>query len=118
MEYTEKDRRVKIIQGEDKVLYFRLLDEKSRNYFDITAATEITVTLPVATGNPIVKKLSLAQVVIISGLGGRFDVALAPTETIRLEIGSVIAVQVSVTVGGLITIIQIPEALNVIASLF
>jgi hypothetical protein len=115
----EIDKRVKIYTGENKTLSFRLLsDVKNGTPFDLTAATEIQVSIPKSDGTAIVKKLSLSEVTMVNALDGKFSTALLPVDTAALEVGAVIAVEIKITIATVVTIVQISEALNVISSLF
>lgn len=113
----DNDPRVKIYQGENKTLHFRLSNPVTRDPLDISAATEIEVIFPTTVVPNLVKKMSLSQVTITVGPGGRFDVPLVPADTNLLDLGTTMTVEVRVTISGAITIIQIPAALNVLASM-
>ena len=112
------DERVKIYTGENKTLFFQLKGGSNCDVaFDLTSATEIEVIIPSSGTSLIVKKLSLSEVVITNAIEGRFSVALSSVDTSSMDIGDVIAVEIKVTIASVITITQIPSALNVIQSL-
>ena len=114
---TMNEDRVTVYQGENKTLNFRLVDERTKNPFDLTLATEIEAIFPTTAGPSLIKLKSLSQVIVINAVGGRFDVPLVPTETAGLQLGEVVPVEIRVTIAGLISIIQIPQALNVAPSI-
>ena len=118
MMFDKCNDQVTIYLGEDKTLNFRLTDDKTKNPFDLTSATEVIAIFPVSSGLPIQKKKSLNELVVVSAVGGRFDVALSSADTARLELGAVVAVEIRITIATLLTIVQIPQALNVVPSLF
>ena len=92
-------------------------DKITKNYFNITSATEIKLVIPKADKTKLIKLLSLSQIIIINGPSGRFDVALSQAETALLELGEMVPVQIEVTIAGAKTIIQIQNALNIMPSL-
>lgn len=72
-----------IYKGEDYPLRLTI-KRKSGKLYDLTGATEITLRLKKSDGTLLQKKYSLAEVSIVSVLGGEILVNLSDTDTAAL----------------------------------
>ena len=116
----QPQKRKQIIQGSDTRLTIRLVTEEGEP-MDLTGATEIKAILPNATGTTparLEKTLSGGSIIALSSGGGKIQVDLTSTETRGLLIGVDLGLEVRVTIGGKVTIVQIPSAVDVIAPLY
>lgn len=105
-----------IYQSGDTTLNF-LLKTCQGKPFPIGSATEIWALFPNATGSPLIKKLSLAQIIVTNGGGGQFSCTITQAQAALLATG-LISVEVRVTNGSKITVVEILEAATVTPSLF
>ena len=84
---------------------------------DLTSCTEISVALPNADGTFTNLLLSLDQVSIVSPANlGTITVAITHTVSALLNVGVLQNVDVTFTIGGLITVVRFFQALSVFES--
>ncbi len=110
-----------VIMGEDKTLTVRLTDAATQNYVDLTAATEIVAFFLNADSTYLQKKLTTSGIVLVSAVGGLFNILLTAAETELLALspaGGFSNIEIHYTIGGKVTIVQLKSVIQVIASLF
>lgn len=105
-----------LYQSADTTLNFELKTCQGKAY-NILAASEIWALFPNATGGPLIKKLSLAEITITNGGAGMFSTNITAAEAALLATG-LIDIEVRVTIGGKVTVAEILQALTVVPSLF
>jgi hypothetical protein len=111
----------KIIKGEDKVITIQLSDPKTKDFIDITSATEIIVLFLNQDDTVLQKKLSLSQVVLLSGVAGKFQVILPLADTLLMKATPTDGqsdVEVRLTIAGKLTIVELPDSIVVTPKLF
>lgn len=108
----------KLYRGEDKDVLFWLSKDDTGKPFDLAGATEIDVVFP-KEGSPICihKKLSLSQVTVINEGGGGISVALTAADTVLMPVG-IISIEGHITIGGKVSFVQFPDAIEVVDTLF
>ncbi len=119
----ETSPNVVLYQGEDKNIVVRLSDQATGDSFDLTGATEIQVVFPVTVSQTypngcLHKALTDGSVTILNAGGGKLNVRLSAAESILLVTGNQIGIEVRVTIAGFLTVVQIPNALSILPSLF
>ncbi|MGZ6477691.1 MAG: hypothetical protein ACXWQE_00235 [Bdellovibrionales bacterium] len=107
---------INIIQGEDKSIAVVLA--KTTGFVDLTLATEITVKFPTRAGDPLIKLLSLGDVVVTSAVGGAFSVTLSDTETAAMIAAASQSFEIIVDIGSNRKIYQSRESLTVKSDIF
>lgn len=88
----------KITQGTDVTLNLYVRDSDDQPY-SLSGATEINVKLPAAAGGAVEKKLSLAEVTVVSAELGHISVAYSDTDTDLLLAGTEQDFEVVIDVG-------------------
>lgn len=102
-----------VIIDEDKVLDIRLTSQKTKDPFDLTSATEIEAIFINADNTYLIKKLTLAGIVLISGPGGHFQVILTSAETALLApsiVGGYSDIEIHITIAGKLTIVILSQS--------
>lgn len=110
-----------IIKGEDQTLTVQLNDEATKYPYDITGVTEIEALFLKTDGTALSKKYTLAQVVILNALAGKFQILLTTADTLLLKLsepGTYSSFEVRLTIGGKVTYIQFVNSIQVVQSLF
>jgi hypothetical protein len=110
-----------IIKGEDKVITIQLSDPKTKDFIDITSASEIVVLFLNQDETVLQKKLSLSQVVLLSGVAGKFQVILPLADTALMKATPADGqsdVEVRLTFAGKLTIVELPDSIEVTPKLF
>lgn len=105
----------KIVQGEELTITVEIFDTYSGEVLTLDAATVATASFPGTTAT-VVKELS--DGVTVSEQPGRLEVTLDDTDTAAMRVGEAQSWQIEVTVDGETRIVQLEEALDVVASLF
>lgn len=110
-----------IYQGEDKILTVRLVSAQTKLPFDISLATEIIAAFMNADQTTLEVKKSTGGITILNGPGGAMQITLTSVQTALLAVASgdgYQSFQLQITIGGKITIVQLPNSIQVIAPLF
>jgi hypothetical protein len=113
-----------IIQGEDKTLAIRLTSGTTGDPYDLSTVTDIEARFANADGTCQHYDLSTGGVQILSALGGRFQVNLPASGTGLLALSDPNAdvpyqgIEVHVSGGGLVSIINLPGTVDVKSRLF
>ena len=119
----EQNAGVVIYQGEDKPITIRLQDQNG-DPINLTDASQIKVLFLKADGTAVVKMMSAegqtpgGQIIPLNAGGGIFQVKMPASDSIHLAIGDGQAIEVRLTVQGVLTIAQIQNAITVLPSLF
>lgn len=86
----------------------------SSDPLDLTSCTEIVITLPGLNGAPIVKKLSLTQVTILSpAVLGKFTTPITALNSAALNPGELQSFDVTFTIAGKVFTVKYANALSV-----
>lgn len=114
-----------IVRGQDKILDVFLRSQKTRQPVDLTAATEIVAVLGNADGTAQEYKLSLSQVILVSGGGGHIQAVMPASGTALLALTTIAddgtlstGVQVNYFIGGKKTIVNAPGTVMIEDPLF
>ena len=110
-----------IVAGEDKVLTIQLEDKKTKEFIDLTGASEIIALLKNADDTTLQKKLTDSGINILSSLAGKFQVLLSATETGLLALsptGGYSDLEIRFTIAGKLTIVKLPNTILVTQKLF
>lgn len=119
-----------IVQGEDKVLTIKLVSSSTGDPFDLTAASAITALL--LNADSTVLELTLTSgVTIVNPSAGKIQVYITAAQSLLLALNPVITnppfppapggyqnLELRITIGGEITIVQLPQSVSVVAKLF
>ncbi len=106
----------RIVQGEDIVITAELFDEVTSQVVDLEGATAVVVQMP---GTSATVELTLGAGVTLSSDPGRLLVALNASQTADLLVGEDLDWQITVTLADAsVRIVQLVDALEVVASLF
>lgn len=111
VESSECLETAEIVLGEDKTLYIRLVKTDGTPY-DLSGAT-IVVNMRKADGTI----LSKTGTIVGSALLGRLSVAYTAANTALLAPGLLLTVEVKLTVSGVLTIVEIPNSIDVVDAL-
>lgn len=107
---------VTIIQGEDRDLFLRIVDKKTQQPFDLTAASAINARFKNADDSVLVKSISTG-VTIISAAAGKIAVTILKTESILLKPREAQNFEIEVVIGigasAKLSVVQFIEALTV-----
>lgn len=124
-EYGERDDRCGplpapgiIYQSADTTLNFQLQTSDGKP-FDLTSATEIWAMFPTVSENgvPVILKLSESKLTVTNSGGGEFSGVMTSANAFLLTTG-LISIEVRVTINDEVSVVEMPNALNVVASLF
>lgn len=110
-----------IIMGEDKILTVQLQDQKTKEFIDISGATEIIALFMKSDNTALQKKLSLSQIVVISGLAGKFQIILTSVDTASLmqtPADSYSSIEIRLTIASKLTIVKLENTILVAPKLF
>ncbi len=115
-----------IIAGQDKTLTAQLINIMNgvRTLFDLTSATEIEAIFLNADGSFLEKKLSLSQITVTNAPSGIFQINLLAADTALLALTNLTppivypSIEVHVTIGGKLTIINMMNCINIVQRLF
>lgn len=111
----------RIVLGQDKTLDVWLTSESTCDPVDLTDATEIVAIFLNADGTFLERKFSLSQITIVSAPGGHFQIALPSASTALLApspTGSYSNIEIHVTISSMVTIILLPNSVNIVPRLF
>jgi len=114
---------VKIIQGEDKLVTVRLLQEPGSadiicgEPVDLSAVTEISVCFDQTNGSKLFKTLTGGGITIVNADAGKFTITLTDVETALLKEVIMATLEVTLDEASDRTIIQIPNAFEVVAKI-
>lgn len=110
-----------IVLGEDKPIVVRLVDAVTKNPVDLTSATEITAELLKDDGTGLTLTKTAGQIVLNSGPGGNFTITISAAQTALLAPSPATgysSIQVSYTIAGKLTIVQLLNCVQIVPSLF
>lgn len=110
-----------IVTGEDKNVDVRLTNSISGDPFDLTSATEIDAIFLKNDGTCLHKKLSLSEIVILSALGGKFQIILTAADTEDLALSpdnGYSNIEIRITIASKITIVLLKNVIKVVPKLF
>jgi hypothetical protein len=110
-----------VIQGEDKTLVVQLKKEDEQEYLDITTATEIDCCFLNTDGTIAHVLFTAGNVAILSGPSGKIGISLTPSVSSLLALspdGSYSDIEIRLTMGGKLTIVQLPQSFLVKSKLF
>lgn len=104
-----------IYQGDAKTMLLKALQEfPAGDPLDLTSCTEIIVSLPKADGTILLRKLSLAEVVVTSpAVLGKFSVAISAINSALLNVGQLQTFDVTFTISGVVFTVPYFNALSV-----
>ena len=114
-----------IIQGEDESLTVQL-KKPDGSFVDLTGVTEIDAVFFKEDMTCLHKKLSLAEIVLLNALAGKFQIIMPKADTAVLKLSPVDAqtglagyssFEITYTIAGLDTKVQFIDSYQVIASL-
>jgi len=107
-----------IVMGEDKILDVKLKNATTKDYLDITSASEIVAILLNADGTFLEKKLSTNGIAIISGPSGHFQINLASSETALLAASgdAYSDIEVKLTLSSKLSIVNLIGCVNIVPS--
>lgn len=106
------NRKLKIIQGEDRLIKVTLFKDNCEPY-DLTSATEITFMFPSADGNGIIKTLTASEVSIVNAVGGKIQTTLDDTDTNALRKAKNQDFKIKIDVGLETRIVKFDDCLTV-----
>ena len=116
-----------IIAGADAVLDVKLINQQTGDPLDLSAATEIEAILLNADNSFLELKLSLSQIVLISGPGGHFQIIIPAASSALLALSPVPSpsvpasnsdMEIHLTIGGKLTIINLIGVVTIVARRF
>lgn len=116
---SKQEEILKIIRGENKLITVTLVDVTNQP-IDLTGVTEVDAVFLKEDGSCLHKKLSLAEITLISEPGGKFSIILLPADTQLLKLSSdeYSDIEIRYTIAGVITYVQLKGVIQVIGSLF
>lgn len=110
-----------IYTGEDKNLTVRLWSKSNKLPFDLTSASEIIAAFINADGTILQLSMTSGAITLLSAPGGAMQIALTAAQTTLLAVASgngYQGFQIKITIGGRITIKELPNSIQVVAPLF
>ena len=115
MSVNGKKKKLKIIQGEDRIVKLRLkeVDCDELESIDLTTPTEITATFTNQDKTKLEKKLTDTEVSVSNAVKGRIQVSLNDTETMALREGKDQTFKVKVEFGAESRIIKFEDCLTI-----
>jgi hypothetical protein len=108
-----------VIRGSDREFSIRIAIKESGEPFDLTGVTQILAYFPKEDGSALVKNMvSSGDIAVLSPTTGKIRVYLSETDTASLSVGEVQSFEIEVQIGGVTSIVQFVETLNVIDRVF
>jgi hypothetical protein len=107
---------VQIVKGSYKEIIVRLKNSDG-DPIDLSSATEIEACFPAADGSEVMLSLTDTTITLMSGVLGKFKLILSSVNSALLLAATNRTLEVSYTIGGNITKIQLPLAYSVVESL-
>lgn len=86
----------KIIQGGRRDLIIRLIDAKTRDYYNITGVTAITTCFENVDGTELMLSLG-SGITILDATQGKIQVSLTSTQTTPLRTGNAFTMEIALT---------------------
>lgn len=105
---------IDIIQGEDKDIFVRVTDSNG-DPLDITSHTEIEACFKNADQSILSLTLGLGTTKESPFEIGKIKITLTAAQTLLLEVGKGVTLEIALTLAGKISKLQISKAYNVIA---
>jgi len=106
-------QKINLVKGEDKEIFVIIENEETQEPLDISTASEIKAIFQGASNTLITRKLSLAEIVIVSGIGGKFKIKLTETNTASFRAGNDLDFETEIQIGTNTYIIQFLKSLTV-----
>lgn len=109
-----------VVQGFDKILRVELKDTKGEPV-DLTGVTEITATFLKTDLTCFTVSMTGGGITLLSAAAGKFNITLLSADTALLavsEIGGYSNIQISYTISGITSALQLVGVVQIVASLF
>lgn len=108
--------RIKIVQGSDREFSIRVIDQDTKEPFDLTgvAVGDIHANF-IKTDGTCLDLTGASFITIVSALGGKIKITMTPTETALLKVGVGQSFELEITKLLKKTIVQLSKVLDVVA---
>lgn len=102
-----------IVMGEDKLINVQLVSQQNFGPFDLTGVTAISTCFLNADASELTLSLG-SGITLTSAAAGKILVQLSAAETALLATFNLQTLEISITLSGLVTKVQIPNAYSVV----
>ena len=112
---SDTDNRIKIVRGSDREFNVRIIDQDTKEPFDLTTVTDTDIKAEFVKSD--LSCLSLtgsASITIVSALGGKIKITMTPADTLALKVGLGQSFELEITKTAKLSIVQFEGCLDVL----